>query len=59
MPSPRQPVRARINLPDGFEYITAEMGTGTSKVTAGLSFQLNESYGQFSIIHMNQDGVIR
>ena len=55
----QKPVRARINLPDGFEYTTAEMGTGTSKVTADLSLELNESYGQFSIIHMNQDGVIR
>jgi hypothetical protein len=55
----QKPVRARINLPDGFEYTVAEMGTGTSKVTAGLSLELNESYGQFSTIHMNQDGVIR
>ena len=55
----QKPVRAQINLPDGFEYTTAEMGTGTSKVTADLSLELNESYGQFSIIHMNQDGVIR
>jgi len=55
----QKPVRARIELPDGFEYTIAEMGTGTSKVTAGLSLELNDSYGQFNIIHMNQDGVIR
>jgi hypothetical protein len=55
----QKPVRARINLPDGFEYIVAEMGTGTSKVTTGLTLELKESYGQFSIIHMNPDGVIR
>jgi hypothetical protein len=42
-----------------FEYTIAEMGTGTSKVTAGLKLELNGSYGQFSILHMNQDGVIR
>jgi hypothetical protein len=54
-----KPVRARIDLPDGFEYTIAEMGTGTSKVTAGLKLELNGSYGQFSILHMNQDGVIR
>ena len=33
----QKPVRARINLPDGFEYTTSEMGTGASKVTAGLT----------------------
>ena len=55
----QKPVRARINLPDGFEYTVAEMGTGTSKITAGLTLEFKESYGQFSIIQMNQDGVIR
>ena len=55
----QKPVRAQINLPDGFEYTVAEMGTGTSKVTADLTLELNGTYGQFSIIHMNQDGVIR
>ena len=55
----QKPVRARIDLPEGFEYTVAEMGMGTSKITAGLTLELKESYGQFSIIHMNQDGVIR
>jgi hypothetical protein len=58
-PFSQKPMRARINLPDGFEYTVAEMGAGTSKVTAGLKLELNGSYGQFSVLHMNQDGVIR
>ena len=58
-PFSQKPVRARINLPDGFEYTVAEMGTGTSKVTADLKLDLNGSYGQFSILHVNQDGLIR
>ena len=58
-PFSQKPMRARINLPDGFEYTVAEMGAGTSKVNADLKLELNGSYGQFSIIHMNQDGVIR
>lgn len=58
-PFSQMPVRARINLPNGFEYTVAEMGAGTSKVTAGLKLELNGSYGQFSVLHMNQDGVIR
>jgi hypothetical protein len=51
--------RARINLPSGFEYTVAEMGSGTSTVTAGVELSLTDSYGQFNILHMNQDGVIR
>jgi len=51
--------RSRIHLPNGFEYTYAEMGAGHSKVTAAIELDLNNSYGQFSILHMNQDGVIR
>ena len=51
--------RARINLPNGFEYTVAEMGSGSSKVQGEIEMELNESYGQFNKLHMNQDGVIR
>jgi hypothetical protein len=51
--------RARIHLPDGFEYTYAEVSSGTSKVRGGINLDLSESYGQFNILHMNQDGVIR
>lgn len=51
--------RAGIHLPNGFEYTYAEIASGTSQVNAGLKLDLNDSYGQFNILHMNQDGVIR
>lgn len=51
--------RAVIHLPEGFEYTYAEMGSGTSKVDGSIKLDLNESYGQFSRLHMNQNGVIR
>ena len=51
--------RARINLPNGFEYTVAEMASATTKATAGIELDLSNSYGQFNILHMNQDGVIR
>ena len=55
-----EPSRARINLPNGFEYTIAEMGSGKTKCTVkGLELDLDSSYGQFNILHMNQDGVIR
>ena len=51
--------RARINLPNGFEYTFAEMGQGATKARAGIKLDLSGSYGQFNFLHMNQDGVIR
>ncbi len=51
--------RAGIHLPDGFEYTYAEMGVGNSKITGAIELELKDSYGQFNILHMNQDGVIR
>ena len=51
--------RARINLPGGFEYTVAEIGNGSTKAQAGITLNLSNSYGQFNVLHMNQDGVIR
>ncbi len=50
--------RAGIHLPGGLEYTYAEMGVGNSSVTGKIALELSESYGQFSHIHWNQDGVI-
>lgn len=58
-PNTGAPHRAKIHLPEGFEYTVAEMGSGTSKCQAGITMQLSGSYGQFNLLHMNQDGVIR
>jgi len=58
-PNSGQEFRAGIQLPNGFEYTSAEMGTGTSSARAGLQIELSGSYGQFNLLHMNQDGVIR
>lgn len=58
-PRSGEPHRARINLPNGFEYTVAEMGSGSSKTQGAIELDLNDSYGQFNILHMNQDGVIR
>lgn len=54
-----EPVRSGISLPGGFEYTYAEMGNGNSTVRAGIELDLKDSYGQFNVLHMNQDGVIR
>ncbi len=51
--------RSRIHLPNGFEYTYAEMGTGTTSVKGSIELEFSGSYGQFNLLHMNQDGVIR
>ena len=51
--------RARINLPDGFEYTVAEMGSGSSKTQDPVSLEFSDSYAQFNELHVNQDGVVR
>lgn len=52
-------VRARIHLPDGFEFIYAEIASGTSESKGNISMKLDDSHGHFCVLHMNQDGVIR
>ena len=58
-PVTRQQSRARIELPDGFEYTVAEMGRGWNKTSHPMSLSLDDSYGQFANLHMTQSGVPR
>ncbi len=53
------PRRMGISLPDGFEYTYAEMGNASTTSRAGVHLELKDSYGQFNLLHMNQDGIIR
>lgn len=51
--------RVRIELPHGFEYELAEIGSGTSKTRGHIRLDLNSSYGQFAYLHLNNQGVVR
>jgi hypothetical protein len=51
--------RARIDLPHGFEYEIAEIGSGTSRSRGAIALELKDSYAQFAHLHMNNHGVIR
>ena len=50
--------RVRIDIPDGFEYTIAEMGSGSSTVQGPLPLTLRNSYAQFAHLHLNQSGVV-
>jgi hypothetical protein len=50
--------RARIDLPFGFEYLVAEMGSGSAKVTGDVPMELKDSYGQFAEVHLSHAGIV-
>ncbi|WP_018235312.1 DUF1326 domain-containing protein [Ensifer sp. BR816] len=50
--------RARLNLPNGFEYDTCEMGRGWADTTGSLPLSLADSHAHFARIHMTHRGVV-
>lgn len=51
--------RARIDLPHGFEYELAEMGSGTTRTTGEIELDFVKTYGQFAELHLSNAGVVR
>lgn len=50
--------RARIDLPNGFEYTLAEMGSASAVTKGPIALNLEESYAQFAHLHLNNHGVV-
>lgn len=51
--------RARIDLPHGFEYELAEVGSASSTTAGNVAMKLENSYAQFAHLHLNNHGPIR
>jgi len=51
--------RARIDLPHGFEYEIAEIGSASSRSRGSLAIEMKDSYAQFARLHLNNKGPIR
>jgi hypothetical protein len=51
--------RARIELPNGFEYLVAEVGRGWTTASSPIKMNLSDTYGQFANIHLSQSGIVR
>ena len=51
--------RAQIVLPDGFEYTVAEIGSASSKTNGPVQVEMENTYGQFARLHLNNHGVVR
>lgn len=58
-PVTKQEHRARIDLPHGFEYELAEVGSGNSRSQGNVPIQLKDSYAQFAHLHLNNHGVVK
>ena len=50
--------RARINLPQGFEYDVCEVGRGWAKTQGPVDVQLSDSHAQFARLHLTESGVV-
>jgi hypothetical protein len=50
--------RVRIDLPKGFEYRLAEIGSGRSSTKGKIQFDLKDTYGQFARIHLSHAGIV-
>ena len=51
--------RAQIVLPDGFEYIVADIGSASSRTQGPVVVEIDSKYAQFAHIHLNNHGVVR
>ena len=52
--------RGQIHLPDGFEYLVADIGSASSRTTSGpMAIDIQSKYAQFAHIHMGTHGLVR
>lgn len=52
-------LRARIDLPNGFEYTLAEMGASYLETQGPIALSFQNRYAQFARIHLGNHGVVR
>jgi hypothetical protein len=54
-----KPSRAQIVLPEGFEYLVADIGSASSHTQGPVHVHTHDTYGQFAQLHLNNHGVVR
>lgn len=50
--------RARIEIPNGIEFESAEMGSGSARSSGPIALDLDGTYGQFNILRHSGSGVV-
>lgn len=58
-PVTNSPHRARIDLPQGFEYAVAEVGRGWATASGAVAHTVENSHAHFAALHMTGSGVVR
>ncbi|HUP92208.1 MAG TPA: DUF1326 domain-containing protein [Solimonas sp.] len=53
------PHRARVTLPEGFEFTEAEFATGKSRTTGPIELQFDSTHAHLARIHWSNRGVVR
>ncbi len=51
--------RVRIDMPGGFEYSLAEIGSASTKATGDIKLEFVNSHGQFAELDLSNTGVVR
>jgi hypothetical protein len=51
--------RVRIDMPHGFEFDIAEIGSASTEAIGEIKLTLKDSYGQFNKLHINNHGPVR
>lgn len=51
--------RIRIDLPNGIEFLFAEMASGTSKSMGAIPMELTATHGSFANIHLSPQGIVK
>ena len=54
-----QPQRVSVNLPDGFEYTTAEYASSTVSSGGVIALEWSQRHAHLVDLHMTQNGVVR
>lgn len=50
--------RVRIDIPNGIEFERAEIGSASSRSSGAIALDLQDSYGQFSVLRHSGSGVV-
>jgi hypothetical protein len=50
--------RARIEIPHGFEFRVAEMGSATTKANGAIKLDLKDRYGGLAHLHLSNKGIV-
>ena len=58
-PITKQEHRARIDMPDGFEFKIAEAGRGWARTSGAIKLNLADSHAHFAELHITGTGLVR